>query len=338
MDDYLSNHYGVDVMENLIGIDIGGTKSAVVLGRGDGQDVEIVSRVSFPTEASKGPENTIGRIFDAVGELISGCGRICGIGISCGGPLDSRRGVILSPPNLPGWDNVPIVMMCELKFGIRTKLQNDANACALAEWRWGAAKGFNNVVFLTFGTGMGAGLILDGMLYNGANGMAGEIGHIRLSEHGPVGYGKAGSFEGFCSGGGIAQLARAMALERMQMGEKVSFCRDIGELEALNAKAVGEAVDAGDELAREIFRACGRYLGCGLSILIDLLNPEIIVIGSIYTRREALLRDTAMKVINRETLTISRDACRIVPAGLGESIGDYAALAVALDGTKGRNI
>src|SRR5690606_15592063 len=132
---------------------------------------------------------------------------LAAIGISCGGPLDSRRGVILSPPNLPGWDRIPVVEVFQQAFKVPVALQNDANAGALAEWLWGAGRGSHNMIFLTFGTGMGAGLILNGQLYSGTNDLAGEVGHIRLAPDGPVGYGKAGSFEGFCSGGGIKQLA-----------------------------------------------------------------------------------------------------------------------------------
>lgn len=318
-------------MANLIGIDIGGTKCAVVLGREQAGSIEVISKVSFPTEASKGPAPALERIFAGVGEMISGSGAaVRGIGISCGGPLDIGRGLILSPPNLPGWDSIPIVRLLEEKFGLCTRLQNDANACALAEWRWGAAKGCDNAVFLTFGTGMGAGLILGGRLYSGTNGMAGEVGHIRLADNGPVGYGKAGSFEGFCSGGGLAQLARSMVLEKLQRGEKVSFVSGVHALEGIDAKAVADAARAGDALAIEIFRTCGSFLGKGLSILVDMLNPEVIVIGSIYARCESLLWPAVHQVMERECLALSRSACRVVPAGLGESIGDMAALAAAL--------
>jgi glucokinase len=177
---------------------------------------------------------------------------------------------------------------------------------------------------------MGSGLILDGKLYCGTSDMAGEAGHMRLSGHGPVGYGKAGSFEGFCSGGGIAQLARSMVLEKLQMGEKVAFCESMDRLGQLDAKTVGDFAEAGDELAREIYAVCGTYLGQGLSLLIDLLNPEVIVIGSIFARSTSLLWPSAKKVIEKETLSYARNVCRVLPAGLGERIGDYAALAVAV--------
>ena len=326
-------------MERLLGIDIGGTKSAVVLGEHHGPEggLTILARVAFPTEAARGPEHALGRILDGAEALLASspagagvAGRVRAVGISCGGPLDSRRGLILSPPNLPGWNGVPVVQAVERRLALPARLQNDANACALAEWRFGAARGCRNAVFLTFGTGLGAGLILDGRLYAGTNDLAGEAGHLRLAEHGPVGYGKAGSFEGFCSGGGLAELARSMVLERLQSGQKVSFCPDAAGLAGLSAQRVAEAAQGGDPLAREIFRVSGRYLGRGLALLIDLLNPQVIVIGSVFARARDLLWPAAEAELAREALPLARRACRVVAAGLGEQIGDYAALAAAL--------
>ncbi|MCM1026186.1 MAG: ROK family protein [Roseburia sp.] len=320
-----------------IGVDIGGTKCAVVLGKGRLPEKEsdsfILDKIKFPTEAEKGPEQTIRRICEAVSSLLKRnqvkAEEAVGIGVSCGGPLDHRKGIVLNPPNLYGWDHIPIADILEKKFGIRTFLENDANACGLAEWRFGAARGYRNIVFLTCGTGLGAGLILDGRLYHGSCGMAGEAGHVRLSPEGPVGYGKAGSFEGFCSGGGIAQIARTKVLEKLQMGERPPLCPDVEGLQALSAKTVAEAAKAGDALAGEIYRISGRYLGRGLAILIDILNPEVIVLGSIYERAEELLLPGVSEILEKEALEISRRSCRIVPAGLGEQIGDYAALSVA---------
>jgi len=317
-----------------VGYDIGGTKCAVVLGRTEGSEITILDKVRFPTAEHPDYRTTLRVMGDVTETLLSkngiGLPDIAGIGISCGGPLDSRRGVILSPPNLPGWDNVEIVRYYKQRFSVKTTLQNDANACAVAEWKFGAGRGTQNMIFLTFGTGMGAGLILDGRLYSGTSDLAGEVGHLRLAPMGPVGFGKAGSFEGFCSGGGLAQLAQSMVLERLQMGESVSFCPDIAHLSALNAKVVADAADAGDELAREIYRVSGEYLGRGLSLLIDILNPEVIVIGSVYARSENLLGEPAHRMVEGEALHLSRKVCRIVPAGLGERIGDIAALSVAM--------
>jgi glucokinase len=252
------------------------------------------------------------------------------IGISCGGPLDSRRGIILSPPNLQGWDNIEIVSQIREHYGVPVHLQNDANACAVAEWKFGAGKGCNNVVFMTFGTGLGAGLILDGKLYSGTNDNAGELGHIRLDRFGPVGFGKAGSFEGFCSGNGIGQLGYTMALEKVQQGTYPLYFKPGMSAADVTAKTVADAADAGDETAIEVYRTCGEYLGRGLSIVIDLLNPEVIVIGSVFARSHHLLWEPAKQMIEKEALYLSRDCCRVVPAALGEQIGDYAAIATAL--------
>jgi glucokinase len=329
-------------MKRIIGIDIGGTKCAVILGKYTNDInyistepiISIVDKVVFPTKTENGFRYTLNEIFNNIDSILLknhiNYRELWEVGVSCGGPLDSKNGIIKSPPNLYGWDNVPIVKLIEDKIGVDTNLENDANACAIAEWKFGAAKGYRNVIFLTFGTGMGAGIILDNRLYRGTNDMAGEIGHIRLDNYGPVGYGKAGSFEGFCSGGGIAQLAKMKVLEKLQMGEKVSFCKSINKISEINAKIVGEAAEAGDELAKEIYRICGSFLGRGISILIDILNPEIIVIGSIFLREQNLLWKEAEKVIKMEALEMSRRVCKVVPCGLGESIGDFASLAAAI--------
>ncbi len=316
----------------LLGFDIGGTKCAVIAGKENGENaIDIVFREAIPTEGS--PQDMIDRLFAITGRFLEAHGLraadIPALGISCGGPLNSKKGLILSPPNLPGWDAIPIVSVCEEKLGIKTLLQNDANAGAVAEWKYGAGTGYRNLIFLTFGTGMGAGLILDGRLYSGTNDLAGEVGHLRLAEWGPVGFGKAGSFEGFCSGGGIAQLAQVKAREQLQLGNKVSFCNSMSDLPQITAKQVAEAADAGDPLAKEIYRICGFYLGRGLSLLIDILNPEVIVLGSIYGRSGHLIREYMHEVIRMETIGDAAAQCAIVPAGLGESIGDYSALSLA---------
>lgn len=326
--------------EYVIGIDIGGTKCAVLLGRtGAGEDgYKILERLCFKTEAFRGPDPAIEKIIESIHLLLTKHNltkeEIAGIGISCGGPLDHVTGVIKSPPNLYGWNNVPIVKILKEEFHIPAYIQNDANACALAEWRFGAARGFRNVIFLTFGTGLGAGLILNGQLYTGREDMAGEVGHIRLTEDGPVGFGKAGSFEGYCSGGGIAQIARSKVLEKLQMGEEPSICPDMSHLDELTAKSVAQAAAGGDPLALDIYRTCGHYLGSGLAVLIDILNPEIIVLGSIYERSENLIYDSMMQVLKKEALEVSRKNCKIAAAQLGNEIGDYAALSVAIQGGK----
>ena len=304
-----------------IGIDIGGTKCAVVLG----DDTHIEKKIKFATTTC---EETIEKISNAVAEIGEGDA----IGISCGGPLDSTSGVIMSPPNLVGWDDVHITDILSDRFGIPAYLCNDANACALAEWKYGAGRGAKNMVFLTFGTGFGAGIILDGRLYNGTNGMAGEIGHIRLSDYGPVGYGKQGAIEGFCSGGGIAQIGKTLALEKLQTGLTLPYCKSVSELDSINAKILADYAELGDEVGLRAYEICGEMLGRSAAILVDLLNPEAIVIGSIFTRSEALIRPHMERILKKEALSSAYGVCRILPAELGESIGDYAALAVAFEG------
>lgn len=316
----------------LLGFDIGGTKCAVILGQVQQEEQPlIVDKIVL--ETNQPVMQMIEQLFITADELLEknqlSINDIAGIGISCGGPLNSKRGVILSPPNLPGWDNIPIVKMCEQRFRKKTMLQNDANACAIAEWKYGVGRNKSNIIFLTFGTGMGAGLILDGKLYSGTSDLAGEVGHIRLAPMGPVGFGKAGSFEGFCSGGGIAQLAQILVREKLQMGEKVSFCQSLDDLPNLTAKIVADAAYKGDTLAMEIYKVCGEYLGRGLAILIDMLNPEAIILGSIYERAKSLLQLSMTEALKKEVLSDSLKVCEILPAQLGENIGDIAALSLA---------
>lgn len=280
-----------------LGIDIGGTKCAVV--RGCGTVIEDKRRF-----ATTNFEETLQNILSAARELF--VEEVTAIGVSCGGPLDSRRGIIQSPPNLPGWDEVPITDILTDAFSRPAYLCNDADACALAEWRYGAGIGTENMVFLTFGTGFGAGLILNGKLYSGTKGMAGEIGHVTLYPDGDhIGYNKRGSVEGYCSGAGIALYGEGTA-------------RDLG-LQA----------ETGDSRAVEIYRQVGEDLGKTLAILVDILNPQAIVIGSIYTRSEKFIAPAMWEALKRDALPDSVAGLRVLPAALGESIGDVAALCVA---------
>jgi glucokinase len=317
--------------KSILGIDVGGTKCAVIYGYMEGSELHLVDKDKFQTTTV---EETMENILTSIEHMIKkhalANGNISAIGISCGGPLDSKKGIIMSPPNLPGWDNIPIVEILQKRFGIKVGLQNDADAGALAEWKYGAGRGTQNMVFMTFGTGLGAGLILNGNLYSGINNNAGEIGHVRLSDYGPVGYGKAGSFEGFCSGGGIAQIAKMLLLEKNQMGIPINWCEP-EEIELLTAQKVAEEAFKGDPLARQVFDISAKELGKGLSVVIDILNPELIVIGGIYTRCQDLLEPGMLEVMKKEALPNSRHACKVVASQLNEHIGDYAALSVAAD-------
>jgi len=302
--------YGIkEQMKRFLGIDIGGTKCAVCIGDTQGR---VLDRRQFATVG--GSEETLSMLDIHLRKWAGNSDGISAIGISCGGPLDSKSGVVLSPPNLPGWNAIPVAdFFCE-RFGVPAFLQNDANACALAEWKHGAGRGTSNMMFCTMGTGFGCGLILDGKLYEGTNGNAGELGHIRLTRSGPVGFGKAGSVEGYCSGGGIAQLAEH------RLGK------------SLSAKELAMMARGGDPIAKSIYEEVGEKLGRALAVTIDLLNPVCIVIGSIFARDEALIRPAMESALREEALPGALAVCRVVPAELGERIGDVAALTVAQAG------
>ncbi len=314
----------------VLGLDIGGTKCAVTVCEACDGSLRVLDKKAFATDTSIPAEQMLAAYYPVMHSYLETYHCVC-IGISCGGPLDSQSGVIIAPPNLPNFKNLPIVKLLEREFGVPVFLQNDANACALAEWRFGAGQGVKNMVFLTFGTGLGAGLILDGRLYEGTNGNAGEVGHIRLAPDGPVGFGKRGSFEGFCSGGGIAQLGLDLARKACKQGVTPAYY-DPEDPGSVSAKTVAQAAFAGDETALAVYALSGASLGKGLSVLIDILNPEKIVIGSIFSRSQALLWDACQKELEREALAVSLGVCQVVPAKLHEQIGDYAAATVAVHG------
>ena len=290
-------------MTLFLGTDIGGTKISVVLGD---EQATVLAHHRFPTSQHRNPYEAVDEIAATAERLLRDAGRsindVARIGISCGGPLDSRRGLVLSPPNLPGWDNIPICRVLAEKLGRPARLENDANAAALAEWHFGAGRGTSNMVFLTCSTGMGGGLILDGRLYRGKQDLAGEVGHMRLTDDGPQGYGKKGSFEAWASGTGLA----------LQAGKP--------------ADEVGRDALAGDPEAIALVRRAGEMLGRGIALLCDALNPELVVCGTLAVRLGDLYLEPARQVVAREALA----PCPIVPSALGPEFGNKAALAAAL--------
>ncbi|MDR0495849.1 MAG: ROK family protein [Treponema sp.] len=305
----------------LVGVDIGGTKCKVSLGRERQGKLEFIAHGKPHATA----EHNCAAMLDVLLEDVLGFAEKAGekpaaIGISCGGPLDQKQGLILSPPNLPGWARVPITDFFSKAMGIPAFLLNDADACALAEWKYGA--GFDksrgqscaNMIFLTFGTGLGAGLILDGKLYQGANGMAGEAGHIRMTDNGPLGFGKRGSLEGWCSGGGLSGAYFDLYGEKISGGE------------------VCIRAERGDEKALKVTEGSAFILGRFLALIIDIINPDRIVIGSIFARSEGLFRNRIEEIIKEESLPLSAGVCSVHPAALGESLGDAAALCAAING------
>lgn len=314
-----------------IGVDIGGTKTAVVLSSAP---PAMLARIEFATLPDQGPERAIDLIKQSIHRLIVQTGveknRLGAIGVSCGGPLDQIAGIIQAPPNLSTWIDVPITKILRDEFELECRLENDANAGAVAEHRFGAGQGTQYMVFLTMGTGFGAGVIAGGRLLSGARGQAGEIGHVRLTSTGPVGYNKAGSVEGWVSGGGMAQVACQEVESALEHGEPAALAATLRERGTLTAKDVAEAAQRGDALSRRIIHETGCRLGAALAILVDLFNPERIVIGGLAMRMGESLLAPAREVMEREALPASAAICQIVPAALGESIGDVASISIAM--------
>lgn len=310
----------------LIGVDIGGTKTAICISTGL---PEVLWRHEFPTQPEDGPEPALRKIIAAIhqGLKATECSPK-GIGVSCGGPLDSVAGVIHAPPNLSTWLDVPITSLLTREFGIPCALENDANAGALAEHRFGAGRGVQHMIFLTLGTGFGAGLILQNRLFRGASNMAGEIGHVRLSVHGPVGHGKEGSVEGWASGGGIARMGARMVEEAIANSEQTPLAQKVPGLTTRNIAA---ELQNNDEVAKRIVALSGHRLGEALAILVDIINPQRIVLGGLALRLGDHLLEPARETLEKEALPESVAACEIVTAQLGERIGDVAALCVADD-------
>jgi glucokinase len=302
-------------------VDVGGTKTAVLLSA---RPPEALGRIEFATSPELGPERALQLIVESGRSLLAQHGvGVAAIGVSCGSPLDRVKGIIQAPPNLPTWVDVDIRSFLARAFEAPCRVENDANAGAVAEHRFGAGVGADHMVFLTLGTGLGAGIIANGGLYLGAKGDAGEIGHVRLSPTGPVGYHKAGSIEGWSSGGGIALLA-GMVLAR---SHRPSSLRG---LENVTARDVGLAAKAGDAVARDILRRSGERLGQTLALLVDVLNPQRIVLGGLAWRMGEPFMAPMRRVMAREALPQTLRACEVVPAALGEMIGDVAAMCVAM--------
>ena len=312
----------------VVGVDIGGTKTAVCLSL----DLpEVLWRYEFATEPESGPEHALRTIVTSIRQGLTETGSVAkSIGVSCGGPLDSTAGVIQRPPNLSTWHDIHITSLLAREFGVACALENDANAGALAEHRFGAGRGTQHMVFLTLGTGFGAGLILHGRLFRGASNMAGEIGHVRLTRSGPAGHGKEGSVEGWVSGGGMARLGVQIVEEALANGEQTTLA---GKLADLTARDIATGLHGHDAVAKRIVNLSGSRLGEALAILVDILNPERIVIGGLALRFGEHLLGPARAMLQKEALSGPVAICEIVPAQLGERIGDVAALCVAPEGS-----
>jgi glucokinase len=259
----------------VVGVDVGGTKVAAGLVNADG---EILSHIRVPMVANSSPEEGLQSVLSAIKQALpEDHGAVAGIGICAPGPLDPRTGVVLNPPNVPCWRNFPLAEAVRKVYSVPVKVDNDANAAALAETRWGAARGRTNVFYATIGTGIGTGIVFDGKIYHGRTGSAGEGGHVSIDYNGPIcRCGKPGCIEILASGTAIAQHAR----EEIGKGRTSSMLELAGgDATHITGETVGKASDAGDPLAQEILRETAHLLALWLGNMVDLFDPEIIVIG-----------------------------------------------------------
>ena len=307
------------------GIDLGGTK---ILSICVDDRLNILEQDYRETEAQLGPEAVIDRMAESL-RAAAGARRLRGVGISTAGPTDPGRGLVTTPPNLPGWRNVPLAAEISRRLKLPAWIENDANCAALAEHYLGAGRGFEHVILLTLGTGIGGGLILDGKLYRGASGGAGELGHMQLEPNGPVcGCGRRGCLEALASGRALGHRAREI-VEAEPNGVLARLVREAGE--EPDAKLLEEAANAGDAAAEAAIRLAGRYLGAGLTNLVDIFNPQVVVLGGSLRKLGERYIGVAVEVMQREAYPQHARDVRIVDAELGEEAPAVGAAMVALE-------
>jgi glucokinase len=324
----MANHDEVP-KDLFIGIDLGGTKIVTALVDKGGR---IISRDYRETEAATGRDAVVARMVDAASRVMNDGGattaQISATGVAAPGPIDVESGIVTTPPNLPGWNDVPLRQLIQDELGLPTALENDANAAALAEYRFGAGRGTKHMIYVTASTGIGGGFILNGELYRGATGAAAEIGHMTILPQGPLcGCGNRGCLEALASGAGIARQGR----ELVERGVP-TLIADLaeGDPNRISAKLVAQAVARGDIEARGILDEAMIYLGVGMANLVDLFNPELIVIGGGLTRMGERLFDPVRRIIARSAFRAAAQAVTIVPAQLGDDVGVLGAATVAM--------
>jgi glucokinase len=322
----------------VVGIDLGGTQIRAAVLHG----ATRLSRIGLLTGENPTPDRVIPRMIQAVEQAIEDAGttldRIAGIGVGAPGPLNSRTGVVFSPPNLPGWVDVPLSDILHEHFKLPIFVENDANAAALAEYMFGAGKGSREVVYLTISTGIGGGIIADGRIVEGIVGTAGELGHMTIDLHGPrCNCGNIGCLESISSGTAIARRANeivamgkgdellAFALTQQEDGSANTpeDSRQVARqnIVHINARVVAEAAAAGIPVARQIIMTAAEGLGVGLVNVIHIFNPELIILGGGVAQMGELLLEPARRIIEKRAMLVPRQAVRIVPAQLGTDAG-----------------
>ena len=323
----------------VVAVDLGGTQMRTAVLRG----AQLLSRVGLLTGEHPTPERVIPRIFQAIQQALTQADivleQVAGIGIAAPGPLNSHTGVVYNPPNLPGWESVPVRELFSQQFHVPIFVENDANAAALGEYMFGAGRGSRDMVYLTISTGIGGGVIADGKLLEGASGTAAELGHMSIDWHGErCNCGNIGCLERIASGTGIARRANdailhgkgdallAFALEHQPNdaeNAKASTPEDVAAHTPahVTARTVALAAEAGIPLAQEIIATAAEALGVGLVNILHIFNPEKIILGGGVTQMGALLLDPALQIVEERTMAVPRKAATIVLAELGHDVG-----------------
>ncbi len=313
------------------GIDLGATKilSIVASPKGD-----VLAEDLRSTEGLDGPDAVIAHMKASLRQAMAngGVDKLAAVGVDAPGPVDAARGIVTEPPNLPSWRDVPLGPLFAKEFGIPCVLENDANASTLAEHRWGAGRGSLHMLFLTLSSGIGGGIVVGGKLYRGASGAAGEVGHMTINTRGPVCHcGRRGCLEMYASGLAIARRARLLAARYPD-----SLLAQLGREQPLTAKLVQQASEEGDDGADEVIAAAGYDLGVGLASLINIFNPQVIVLGGSLTKMGDAYLGPARETAQHESFEQSWRAVKIVVGELGDRSAAVGAAAVALDMLRGR--
>ena len=318
-------------MKKVLAFDLGGTKFAFGVVAENG---EVLGSDKIETLAKQGPEQAIQRVNLAAQSLLQKLDikseELIGIGIASPGPLDISKGCVDGSPNLPGWTGYSIEQGLSTFFNLPARIDNDANAAALGEYKFGAGKNKKNMVYLTVSTGIGGGVIVDGRLMRGANGNAAELGHLTLNINGPAcPCGANGCFEMYASGTAIARRTR----EAIQAGAPSQILSLAGSLEKITTHHILDALQKEDELAKKIWNETTEYLGRGLAVVINTFNPELIVVGGGVTAAGELLFKPVREKALRYAFPRLAAVCSIVPAGLGSNVGVVGAAACAFEST-----
>ncbi len=310
-------------MKKAIGIDIGGTKISIVTGTDHGK---ILSQKIIPTLTGAQTARCIENMAEEIDRLRrQTAGRIQGIGVGVPGPVDSARGVVPKSPHLKGWEGLPLRKILQKKTGLPIFMNNDANAAAIGEKVFGQGRKKSNFIYVTVSTGIGSGMVLNGKLFEGESFVAGEVGHMTIVPGGAsCKCGKKGCLEAYGSGTAIARMARETyskeALKKLTGGEPVS------------AKILGAAVKKGDKTALGVYRCAGSYLGIGLANILNILNPEMIILGGgVWNSSPKAFWDSMMKSCKREAWPQAFKAVKIVRSNLGGHAGDLGALALVFE-------